>query len=107
MFKFEVNNSTVSQRGTKVSWDKVKLLQKGLHKPKPQSERMMCKEDGTRCVNAQENANVFKNHFKKLYGKVPSYDASVINLIEQLPTLEGFGSNPTDDEITKSVKGLR
>ena len=102
----EVNNSTVSQRGTKVSWDKVKLLQKGLHKPKPPSERNMCKEDGTKCVIAQENAKVFKNHFQKLYGEVPSYNALVINLIEQLPTLEGFDSNPTDNEITKAVKGL-
>ena len=42
-----------------------------------------------------------------MYGEVPSYNALVINLIEQLPTLEGFDSNPTDNEITKAVKGLR
>ena len=67
----------------------------------------MCKEDGTTCLNSQENAEVFKKHFQKLYGKDPSYDNSVINLLEQLPTHEGFDSIPTDDEIINAVKGLR
>ena len=44
-----INESTASKHGTKQSWDSIKLLQKGLQKPKPPTERMMCKEDGTKC----------------------------------------------------------
>jgi len=62
---------------------------------------MICKEDGSECLNSQENADVFKKHFQHLYGKEPSYDNAVLNLLDQLPT------QPTDGEIMKAVQNLR
>ena len=80
---------------SKVYWDKVKLLRKGL-KPKISSEKMMKKSDGSKCVNVEENAKVFRAHFQKLYRLEPIYDPAVIELIERQPVFEGGDHNPTD-----------
>ena len=103
----DINESTASKRGTKSSWDKLKLLQKGLQKPKPTCERMMCKEDGSKYITSKENADVFKRHFEKLYRREPSYDRTVLDLLDQLPLQQEYDSPPTDDDIKKAVLGLR
>ena len=66
-----LRDKDASQRGTKICWDKVKTLQKGLTKPKPPQEKMMKKEDGSKCSTSEENAEVFRSHFEKLYGELP------------------------------------
>jgi len=68
---------------------------------------MICKEDGSECLNSQENADVFKKHFQNLYEKDPLYDNDVLNLLDQLPTQLGADSIPTDGEIMKAVRNLR
>ena len=40
----------------------------------------MRKEDGTRSKSSEENAQVFKEHFKNLYERVPICDRSVLEL---------------------------
>ena len=103
----DVNESGASRTGTKLCWDKVKVLRKGLHKPQPPSQRMMVKEDGTKCRSSDENADVFKKHFQKLYGRTPTFDQSVIDLLHQQPTFDGLQHPPSDQEIIDAAKHLK
>ena len=67
----------------------------------------MPKEDVTKCKSSEENAQVFKEHFKKLYERVPIYDSSVLELLQQEPVISGVDHLPTDEEILKAVNSLK
>ena len=58
---------------------------------------MIRKEAGSRCKINEENAQVFREHFKKLYERVPVYDRSVLELLQREPVISGFDHPPTDD----------
>ena len=68
---------------------------------------MMRKEDGTRCESSEENAEVFLEHFKKLYERIPVYDISVLDLLQQEPAINGLDNLPTDEDILKAVNSLK
>ena len=67
----------------------------------------MRKEDGTGCKSSEENAQVFKEHFKKLCKCVPIYDRSVLELLQQKPVINGVDHPPTDEEVLKAVNSLK
>ena len=67
----------------------------------------MPKEDVTKCKSSEENAQVFKEHFKKLYERVPIYDSSVLELLQQEPVISGVDHLPTDEEILKVMNSLK
>ena len=67
----------------------------------------MPKQDGTRCKSSEENAHVFKEHFKKLYERVRIYGTSVLELLQQEPVISGADHLPTDEEILKAVNSLK
>ena len=50
---------------------------------------------------------MFKSHFEKLYGKEPSYDRTVLDLLDQLSIQQNFDTPPTDNDIKTAVQGLR
>ena len=53
----------------------------GLNMPEKSIEIMLWKEDGRRCKSSEENAQVFRKHFKKLYELVPMYDKIVVKIV--------------------------
>ena len=63
-------------RGRKSFWESIKLLKKGLTKPPPPKQIMMQKEDGSKCTTSEENAEVFRQHFEKLYNREEAFDES-------------------------------
>ena len=67
----------------------------------------MRKEGVTRCKSSEKNAQVFKEHFKKLYEHVPIYDRSVLELLQQEPVISEVDHPPTDEEILKAVNSLK
>ena len=81
---------TIQSNETKICWEKVKILRKGLDKPKPSAIKMMKKHDGSKCVSAEENAEVFRQHFHKLYEREPVFDPTVIDLLESQPVFDGL-----------------
>ena len=103
----KLNESASTQKGTKECWDMVRILKDGLHKPKTSNEKMMWKEDGTRCKSSEENAQVFKEHFKNIYERVPICDRSVLELLPQEPVISGVDHPTTDEEILKAVNSLK
>ena len=61
----------------------------------------MKKPDGSVCNSTEENADVFKTHFEELFGQLSEVDASVLDLLEQLPVRQGLDHLPTDEEFEK------
>ena len=97
-------NNTV---GTKLCWDTVSALRRGMSKSRPSAERTMKKPDGSLCSTPAENAEVFKCHFEQLYGQPPMYDESVLELLAQQPTVLNCDHPPTSDEIRRAIGKLK
>ena len=103
-----VNDGICGATGSKAAWDGVKTLRAGLAAPTRRAAPcMMQKADGTRCSSAEENAEVFADHFKSLYEREPVSDASVLDSLEQRPVVPGLDHRPTDDEIRHALARLR
>ena len=97
-------NNTV---GTKLCWDTVSALRRGMSKSRPSAERTMKKPFGSLCSTSAENAEVFKCHFEQLYGQPPMYDESVLELLAQQPTVLNCDHPPTSDEIRRAIGKLK
>ena len=67
----------------------------------------MKKADGSKCSTSAENAEVFRTHFEKLYGRTPVFDETVIDLLEQKATLTNVCHTPSDEEIHKVTNHLK
>ena len=102
--KCEVLNSVY---GTKQAWDAIKCLKSGLSKTKPSSSKQMKHSDGSVCVTPEENAAVFCEHFKELYGRISTYDSSVLDSLPQSPVFEGCDQVPDDAEIRLATLKLK
>ena len=101
------NNAALNSRGTGVAWKAVKNLRDGLEKTVPANVKPMKKADGSLCKTPEENAEVFRVHFEKLFSKTPSYDPTVLEDLPQKPVVEDCDAPPTDEEIAKAVKQLK
>ena len=62
---------------------------------------------GSLCKNPEENAEVFREHFKQLYGRNPMFDATILNQLNQNPTFPGYDNCPTDTEIRCATRKLK
>lgn len=102
-----INDASSSRCGTKECWDVLGELRKGLSKSRPSSEKMMEKGDGSKCQTSEENAEVFRSHFETMYGRDPTYDPTVLDLLPQQPTAPECDHVPTDEEIMKAVRKLK
>ena len=100
-------NFASATRGTKHCWDALAQLRKGLSRTRPSAEKCMKKEDGSLCKTPEENAEVFRNHFHKLYSIPPKCDMSIADTIPQRPIVEGCDHPPTDEEIRAAVRKLK
>ena len=91
----------------KSAWDVVKTLKGGLAPTGRPPPAKMKKEDGSIASSPEEVAGVFANHFAtNIYGRLPEFDPSVLELLSQQPMFEGLDALPSDDEISKGVAKL-
>lgn len=102
-----INNAIVGSAGTKLCWDTVSVLRRGMSKSRPSAERTMKKPDGSLCSTPAENAEVFRNHFEQLYGRPPVCDEAVLELLAQQPTALNCDHSPTSDEIRRATCKLK
>ena len=63
--------------------------------------------DGTICKTPEENVTVFCNHFKTLYGRSPTFDCTVLNMLPQNPIVEVCDHVPTEEEIRLATLRLK
>ena len=101
-----VNDGVSGALGSKAAWDNVKVLKAGLNPPRRAAPAKMQKEDGTKATTAEENAGVFASHFEKLYGRAPTFDASMPDLLKQRPLVADADGDPTDDDIHRALSKL-
>jgi len=102
-----LNSTAASVKGTKLCWDSIKSLKNGLKKPAPVREKMMTKPNGTKCKSTEGNAEVFRNHFEKLYNRQSTFDPEVLNSLEQCPILAECEQHPTEVNIKKALLRLK
>ena len=101
-----INNGFNSGSCGKDAWDFVKTSKACLaptHRPPPTKMRRI---DGSITVNPSEGANVFAQHFNQLYGRIPTFDPSVIDLLPRQTPFPDIDGLPTDDEISRSISRL-
>ena len=90
-----VNDGVCGATGSKVAWDAVKTLKRGLElKRRPAPIRMKF-VDGSSASTAEDNAEVFARHFDGLYGCRAVYDDSAyFYLFQKGHMLKGLGAPP-------------
>ena len=103
----KVNRTDNTRTGTHAYWESIKLLKRGMEKPPPNKQTMMIKQNGDKCNNSEENAEVFRDHFEKLYDRPATFDPSVLDFLEQQPLIPNIDSIPDDDEIRKAISHLK
>ena len=107
-----VNATITSAHGVGEAWKIVGELKSGLmgatRQPVPAKMR---KPDGSLATSPDENAEVFRVHFKALFGRAPTdepnYDPSIIDALRQRLVVEESGALPTDVEIRRALGKLR
>ena len=102
----DLNAGAESLGGSSKYWDTISRLRSGLVKTKSCRQTQMRKADGSRCSSPRENADVFKEHFSKLYARQPRFDATIIESIDQLPIRYVLADMPPDVEIKRAVRQL-
>ena len=103
-----VTAGLVGSCGVKAAWDALGALRAGLCGVRTRAApAKMRKADGSLATSPEENATVFANHFQKLYGHPPSFDASVMELVQQRDVMPGLDGLPTDTEISRALGRLR
>ena len=79
-----VSDGLVGCRGSKAAWDAVRKLKEGLcGVVRRRAPAKMRKPDGSLAASPEENATVYAGHFEQLYGRVPTFDPSVLDLVQQ------------------------
>ena len=95
----------------RTAWKAIKEFAAGLYGHQIKSKTMkMRKSDGTYAKNDTENANVFHEHFNKLFNNKTGteYDPAVIEEIKDRQSEnEELGMTPTRKEISKALKKMR
>ena len=66
----------------------------------------MRRGDGSITTAYANGADIFAKHFHQLYGRIPTFDPSILDLLTQAPPFPVIDGLPTDDEIAKSVSRL-
>ena len=59
------------------------------------------------CKHSEENAEVFRIHFEKLFDREPDFNADAASWIEQSHVLLEYDDIPDDEEIKKAASTLK
>jgi hypothetical protein len=62
--------------------------------------------DGSIIVTPAEGVEAFPQHFNQLYGHIPTFDPSVIDLLPRQTSFPDIDGLPTDDEITINISRI-
>ena len=96
-----------AKRGTASCWKTLKEIKCGLTKTRPAVSQMMTKKDGSKCSTPEENAEVFRIHFKELFEREPSYDPDVALMVPQHPVWTDLYEIPSDKEIKEACDNFK
>ena len=98
-------NDGSMEKGTGKCWKALNEIKKGLSKTAPAAEKIMTKADETKCTTAEENADVFRQHFEKLFDRNPVFSSNFNSLPEINPAPDD--DVPGDEEIRSACRSLK
>jgi hypothetical protein len=81
-----INTGVNSSVGGKDAWDLVKILKTCLAPTRRSPPNKMRREDGSIDVTHAKGAEVFAHHFNQLYGCIPNFDPSILDILPQQPS---------------------
>lgn len=103
-----ITKSTMS-RNAKDTWAAIKTLQKGpnAHHRPPDRPRMKL-PNGSLAANDEEDADVLAPHFHRVYNRTDApVDFTVLDEVEQRPTVGNIDHEPTFEELKDAIKKMR
>ncbi len=101
-----VNNLFHGTVCSKSPWDTVKLLKSGLAPLRRASPPKLIRLDGSIATTPEEVAYVFLSFFSTLYGRSPTFELSVLDLLMQESCFLDLDAAPIDNKIIESVNKL-
>ena len=104
--KWNQLNKRHLQRGTANCWQALGEIKKGLSKTAPAAVKMMTKDDKSKCVSAEENSEVFRAHFEKLFDREPDCTKD-FDHFPQLNSNTEIPDLPDDKEIADACRSLK
>ena len=93
-------------KGTANCWQALGEIKKGLSKTAPAAVKMMTKDDKSKCVSAEENSEVFRAHFEKLFDREPDCTKD-FDHFPQLNSSTEIPDLPDDKEIADACRSLK
>ena len=87
-------------------WQALGEIKKGLSKTAPAAVKMMTKDDKSKCVSAEENSEVFRAHFEKLFDREPDCTKD-FDHFPQLNSNTEIPDLPDDKEIADACRSLK
>ena len=102
-----VNDGICGASGSKAAWTAIKTLRRGLEPSKRPPPARMKLPDGTFASSAEENAEVFAQHFEKLYNSAASnYDETILSKLPLRAAAQGLDHAPTKLEMHEAIGKL-
>ena len=102
-----VNDGICGASGSKAAWTAIKTLKRGLGPSKRPPPARMKLPDGTFASSAEENAEVFAQHFEKLYNSTASnYDETILSHLPLRAAAQGLDHAPTKLEMHEAISKL-
>ena len=97
-----LNDMDSSHKTPAVYWNEVKLIKRGMGDvTKMTVMSLKDPETGKPCKSPEENGEVLKKHFQKLYAKESSFDFKVIDEMRQREERPAMDRVPTDEEVKR------
>ncbi len=91
----------------RLAWENIRILTGGETAHHMTTINMAIKmEDGTLVSNAKENMSVFGMHFHKVLNNHRPFDTTVLDLIQQKPSLNAINTPITFREVKAAINKL-
>jgi len=79
-----INFEFGSDTAKKYAWGNVKILKTSLAPTRRPTPTKMRREDGSITVTYVDGVEIFAKHFQQLYGHIPAFDPSILDLLPQI-----------------------
>ena len=88
------------------AWEAVTTLKAGLKPLRRAPPTSLRRVDGSLATSPEEVASIFSSYFSTFYGRQPTFDSSILDLLPQVPHFLNLDSSPSDVEIVHVINKL-
>ena len=92
---------------SRAGWKSIRQLQVATWGMKPTTPRSIRNECGEMCKSSKECHLRWRNHFNKVLNVASSFDASVIEAVEQRELLSELDKPPEEDELETALNSIK